>query len=276
MHKKLLNYMQNKPEPYEADSEMLWNDEHISIGMLEAHLNPDIDSASRKHEFISKSVKWISSLCNTTNSKKLLDLGCGPGVYAEKFCDMGFEVTGIDFSKRSIEFAEESAVAKHKTIEYKCQNYLDIDYENEFDIITLIYCDFGVLNPKDRELLLLKIRRALKPDGKLVLDGFTKNNYANFVECQKILYEDKGYWSATPYVCFERTFIYNEASLFLEQYIVLTETTCKCYNNWNCAFERETLCNQLEKAGFTEMQFYNDVAGKVFSEKGETICVVAR
>ncbi|MPN06280.1 hypothetical protein SDC9_153536 [bioreactor metagenome] len=115
----------------------------------------------------------------------------------------------------------------------------------------------------------------MKPDGKLVLDGFTKNNYNNFVESQKIVYEDSGYWSPTPYACIERTFIYNEASLFLEQYIVLTETTCRCYNNWNCTFEREPLCTELEKAGFTKMQFYSDVAGKEFSENSETICVVA-
>ncbi|MEA5084604.1 MAG: class I SAM-dependent methyltransferase [Lachnospiraceae bacterium] len=275
MCNKLLDYLKSKPEPYKADSEMLWNDEHISKGMLEAHLNPDIDSASRKHEFISESVKWISSLCNTTNHKKLLDLGCGPGIYADKFYDMGFKVTGMDFSQRSIEFAKKAAAVNHKKIEYLCQNYLDIDCDNKFDIITLIYCDFGVLKSKDRELLLLKIRRALKPDGKLVLDGFTKNNYNNFVESQKIVYEDSGYWSPTPYACIERTFIYNEASLFLEQYIVLTETTCRCYNNWNCTFEREPLCTELEKAGFTKMQFYSDVAGKEFSENSETICVVA-
>lgn len=59
MYKQLLNYMKNRPEEYEADSEMLWNDEHISKGMLEAHLNPDIDAASRKHEFISESVKLL-------------------------------------------------------------------------------------------------------------------------------------------------------------------------------------------------------------------------
>jgi 2-polyprenyl-3-methyl-5-hydroxy-6-metoxy-1,4-benzoquinol methylase len=118
MYKQLLDYMKTKPKEYEADSEMLWNDEHISKGMLEAHLNPDIDAASRKHEFISESVKWISSLCSKKESRKLLDLGCGPGIYAEKFNDMGFEITGIDFSKRSVEFAKNSAARKQKMIEY--------------------------------------------------------------------------------------------------------------------------------------------------------------
>lgn len=274
MYKQLLNYMKNKPIKYEADSEMLWNDEHISKGMLEAHLNPDIDAASRKHSFISESAKWISGLCSTKEQKNLLDLGCGPGIYTEKFHDEGFEVTGIDFSKRSIEYARNTAGLKEKKIDYVYQNYLDIDYESKFDIITLIYCDFGVLKPKDREKLLFKIRRALKPEGKLILDSFTKNNYSNFIEGQKVSYEEQGYWSASPYICIERTFCYDEANLFLEQYIIITEAMCKCYNNWNYVFDRDTLRNELGKAGFTEFQFYSDVRGKLFDGNCETICVV--
>ncbi len=275
MYKQLLDYMKNKPKEYEADSEMLWNDEHISKGMLEAHLNPDIDAASRKHEFINDSVKWISSLCFAKESKRLLDLGCGPGLYAEKFDDIGFTVTGIDFSKRSIEYAKKSAILKCKKIEYIYQNYLDITYENQFDVVTLIYCDFGVLKPIDREHLLLKIRRALKPDGKLILDVFTMDNYSNFTEGKKIYYEESGYWSMTPYICIERTFRYDDESLFLEQYIVITETTCKFYNNWNCAFNREKMRSQLENAGFNEIQFYSDATGKEFSNNCKMICIVA-
>lgn len=275
MYKQLLEYLKSRPTEYEADSAMLWNDEHISKGMLEAHLNPDTEAASRKYDFINESVKWISTICNPKKPIKLLDLGCGPGIYAEKFDDAGFEVTGIDFSKRSIEYARQSAASKGKKIGYIDQNYLDINYENQFDIITIIYCDFGVLKPTDREKILIKIRRALKPNGKLILDGFTKDNYCDFVERQRISYEDSGYWSAAPYSCIERTFRYEEADLFLEQYIIITETACKCYNNWNYAFDTHTLRKELENAGFSNFQFYGDVAGKELGENSKTICVVA-
>lgn len=276
MYTQLLNYLKNRPEEYEADSAMLWNDEHISKGMLKAHLNPDIEAASRKHDFINESVKWLSTLCDINKGNKWLDLGCGPGIYAEKLDDMGFSITGIDFSKRSIEYARQSAASKEKNIEYIYQNYLDINYENQFDIATLVYCDFGVLKSSDREKLLLKIRQALKPGGKLILDGFTKYNYKDFIENQRIFYENSGYWSAVPYSCIERTFRYDETSLFLEQYIIITETTCKCYNNWNYAFARNNLQCELEKAGFLDFQFYADVTGKEFCENSKTICVVAK
>ena len=50
-----------KPRPFEYyTSPVLWNDPHISKGMLEAHLNPDHDAASYRREFIDKASEWIA------------------------------------------------------------------------------------------------------------------------------------------------------------------------------------------------------------------------
>ena len=81
---------------------------------------------------------------------------------------------------RSIEYAVEQAKSNHKDIKYVYMNYLDIDYENEFDFVTLIYCEFGVLPTAERAKLLIKIRKALKKDGFLILDGFTENKIPKF------------------------------------------------------------------------------------------------
>jgi 2-polyprenyl-3-methyl-5-hydroxy-6-metoxy-1,4-benzoquinol methylase len=83
-----------KPALWQRSAEPFWNDEHISKGMLEAHLNPDWDAASRKHEFIDRSVEWLSSAIPA--GSKILDLGCGPGLYAKRLSDMGYDVSGMD------------------------------------------------------------------------------------------------------------------------------------------------------------------------------------
>ena len=97
MNKKIMKYLKGISVEYTPSSKKFWDDEHISKFMLEAHINPDIESASRNHRFIEKSVEWITSLIPDMKGKKILDLGCGPGIYAEKFYEKGFEVTGIDF-----------------------------------------------------------------------------------------------------------------------------------------------------------------------------------
>ena len=47
---KLFSLLQ-RPTLWQRSSKPFWNDEHISKSMLEAHLNPDWDAASRKHSY---------------------------------------------------------------------------------------------------------------------------------------------------------------------------------------------------------------------------------
>ena len=271
--RKLFGFMKQKPQVYEASSSAFWDDENISRYMLEAHLDPDVEGATRKHAFIQRSADWIAERCRGGAGKKLLDLGCGPGLYAELFNDRGFQVTGLDFSRRSIQYAKEHASKTKRDIRYEYKNYLEMDYEEAFDVITLIYCDFGVLPPKDRKTLLGKIKRALKQDGILILDGFTET--LPFQELETVQYQEEGFWSAGPHVLIQRNYKYPETANTLEQYLVVTEGDCHCYNLWNQRYSRESLKKEIESAGLCYTGFYDDVAGKAFTGRDTTICAVA-
>jgi ubiquinone/menaquinone biosynthesis C-methylase UbiE len=276
MYENILGYLKDKPQLYEPSTAPFWDDENISKYMLDAHLNPSVEAASRQLDFIKESVEWISSMFNKTSGKKLLDLGCGPGIYAELFTEKGFEVTGIDFSKRSIEYAIANAGLNGKNIDYIYKNYLGIDYRNEFDLITLIYCDFGVLSPNDRTTVLCKIMNALKPGGILVLDGFTNNQLSDVPQKQDLYYADAGFWCSKPHVCIQRNFHYVETKNYLEQYVIIKEDSCDCYNIWNQLFTMESLLDEIKSAGFEKITFYGDVCGKELSDKSKTICAVAQ
>lgn len=275
MNEKILDYVKVKPKLYEESSGPFWDDENISKYMLEAHLNTQWDAASRKMEFIKRSVEWIAGYCKAEKKKRLLDLGCGPGIYDELFTDKGFEVTGVDFSKRSIEYARNHAKETGREIDYYYKNYLDIDYEDEFDVVTLIYCDFGVISPENRELLLRKIHRALKDGGILIFDGCSMESIKEFQVKDSVYYEDKGFWSAEPHVCIQRNIFYEETKNRLEQYIVITKDECKRYNIWNQYYSAESMKEEVRKAGFKEMELFDDVAGKELTEKDRTICIAA-
>ena len=95
-----------RPELYKQSEINFWDDEYISKQLLKAHLDTNFEGASRNFNFIEDSVNWIVTVANPANYPKLLDLGCGPGLYAEKFAQKGYKVTGIDFSKRSINYAQ--------------------------------------------------------------------------------------------------------------------------------------------------------------------------
>ena len=254
----------------------LWDDEHISKGMLEAHLNPDWDAATRNHAFLDKSVNWIAEIAPPPQYAKLLDLGCGPGLYAERFARAGYSVTGVDFSKRSIGYAKEQTALNHSGIEYHYQNYLTIDYEQQFDIITLIYCDYAPLSITDRLTLLKKVYQALKPNGIFIFDVFTpkmrKKESRSWQYCG-----NGGFFSEKPHLLLEANYQYDDDDKTeLRQHIVVTDEDVNCYIVQDHFFTKKMLLSEIQPIGFKMFEFYGDVAGNEYSDTGETICVIAQ
>lgn len=273
-NESILNFFKTDPPIYQKSSKAFWDDGHISKSMLSAHLDVYHDGASRKLSDIKKSSAWICSYFQETKGKRLLDLGCGPGIYAELLHDRGFSVTGIDFSKRSIAYAQKHAKESNRKIEYRYQNYLEMDYENVFDVITLIYYDFGVLSPQDRSILLNKIYRALKKGGILILDVLNQPYQDTFQETQSLQYEDGGFWAPEPYVLIQKNKLYEPTNNTLEQYLVITEKSCDCFCIWNQIYSKETFTEEIEKSGLKLAGIFDDVCGKPFTGKGEGMCGV--
>jgi len=263
-----------KPELYAPGSSTIWEDGHISEMMLDVHLEPDNDSATRKHEFVDRSVVWIAKTAPPSRYTKLLDLGCGPGIYAERFHKAGYTVTGIDFSRRSIEYAEVQAVIDRTDIEYLCKNYLTIDYAEQFDVVTLIYCDYAALSATDRSILLGKVHSALKPGGKFIFDVFTPRMRAT--ESRTWFYSDQGgFYIDEPHLCLQSVYQYNDDDKTeLRQSIVITDESVMCYNVWDHFFSKDKIISEVMSAGFSEYAVYGDIAGKEYSDESDTICCV--
>lgn len=257
-----------------VDTHSLWDDEHISKGMLNAHLNPAWDAATRNHAFIDTSTSWIAKLAPPPQYAKLLDLGCGPGLYAERFAKAGYSVTGVDFSKRSIDYAKEQTERNGSGIEYLCQNYLTLDAVQQFDIITLIYCDYAVLPITDRLTLLKKVYQALKPDGKFLFDVSTPK--MRRAESRSwLLCESGGFFSEKPHLLLEAVYQYDDDDKTeLRQHVVVTGEEVHDYRVLDHYFTKESLESEIQPIGFKACEFYGDVAGKEYSDTGETICGV--
>ena len=90
--KDILKQLNTRPKLFEQSTASIWDDPHISKGMLKAHLNENQESATRKLDFVKKSVAWINTVLPNHHYNNLLDLGCGPGIYAELFYQYGIRL----------------------------------------------------------------------------------------------------------------------------------------------------------------------------------------
>lgn len=271
-----LTSLMKLPERYVFTGEPFWDDEHISSQMLAAHLDPDFEGASRTYAFIDRSVEWIASVAPFEEHPRLLDAGCGPGLYAERLARAGCAVTGVDFSRRSIDYARRSAERQGLAIDYRLQNYLELDAGGPFDAAIMIYCDYGALSTEDRRTVLRKLRAHLKLGGLLVLDVFSLRAFDAFAEGRT--WEDHpagGFWRPGPHLEVQRRLKYGE-DVTLEQIAIVDEAGAAACHLWNTYFAPETLARELEAAGFAVEMLRGDAAGAPCADDSPTIAVVAR
>lgn len=269
--------LQQKPAPFTPGEALFWDDPHISSQMLEAHLNPDMDAASRRPETIDRSVAWLIKTLNLKSGDAILDLGCGPGLYASRFARAGLQVTGVDYSRRSIEYASNDAPKNKLNIQYRYQNYLELNDENQYLAAFLIYGDFCPLNPEQRSRLLKNIHRALKPGGRFVLDVSTREHRTKHGVRNGWYATENGFWKPGPQLVLEQGFDYPEQSIWLDQYTVIeADGKVTVYRNWFQDYTPESITAELSEGGFDVEGLWGDLTGLPCSPDSEWIGVITR
>lgn len=267
-----------RPEPFEfytaAD---LWTDEYTSRQMLAYHLNTDIDVASRRGEFIDKSVAWIHSHFNVGSGTRIADFGCGPGLYTNKLARLDANVTGIDFSERSLNHASSTASQAGLEVAYINRNYLEFETRNRFDIVMMIMCDFCALSPSQRMAMLRKFYSMLLPGGSLLLDVYSLNAFNQRKEVSSYeVNQLHGLWSAEKYYGFLNTFKYQNEKVVLDKYTIIESEGIRTVFNWLQYFSPQSLQTEFDEAGFTQLKLYGDVAGSAFDAIASEFAIVGK
>jgi 2-polyprenyl-3-methyl-5-hydroxy-6-metoxy-1,4-benzoquinol methylase len=266
-----------RPEPFEfCTASDLWTDEHTSGRMLSFHLNEDIDVSSRNAAFIDRSVEWIASAFNVGTGTKIADFGCGPGLYATRLAQRQAAVTGIDFSKRSIQYARQIAASEGLSIHYVNQNYLEFETDDRFGLILMIMCDFCALGPTQRKKMLGKFHTILEPGGSVLLDVYSLTAFEQREETA--MYQANlldGFWSANKYYGFLNTFKYAEEKVVLDKYTLIEASRTRTVYNWLQYFSPETLEKEFVECGFAIEKLYSNVAGSPFDPESTEFAVVA-
>ena len=264
--------MSKKPLLFNKEGGNIWTEEYIAKQMLEAHLNPDFDGASRRNLIIEKTIDFLAKKVIKKNSS-ILDLGCGPGLYAEKLCRKGYKVTGIDFSENTINYAKRSAEKEKLNIEYKCENFFNLKYLEEYDAVMQIYGEINTFSDEERDKLFKIIYNALKPNGRFIFDistpalrekcGFKKNWQIS----------EGGFWRKKAHIVLEEGFKY-EDNIWLDQYIVADKEGVQVYRNWFHDYTAETIRQVVQSSGFKVIDMVT-LTGEPLKNHSEWILIIA-
>ncbi len=233
---------------YQRSRNFLWTDPHIAKQMLQFHLDPASDAASRNEHTIDSTVRWLQKMI--PEGCTIIDLGCGPGLYAEKLATLQYKVTGMDISKNSLRYAKKSA-KKHKLdIRYFNRSYLK-KITGSYQAAMCIYCDFGALTPQEQITFLDNVSRCLVPGGILLFDVFgeslseTKKEEKNWEHTAA-----PGFWSKKPHYILHECTYFSAEKAWGTRNVIIESGKVKEFITWDTMYSEERIGLLLKDNGF--------------------------
>ncbi|MEW5830721.1 MAG: methyltransferase domain-containing protein, partial [Chloroflexota bacterium] len=250
-----------EPRPWAEGEKIPWDDPDFSRRMLKEHLSQRHAAASRRTPVIKKHVAWIHEFLLGGQPSRILDLGCGPGLYSARLAGLGHACRGIDFAPASIEYAVKHAP---ETCSYTLGDLRITGYGSGYGLAMLIFGEFNVFKPADARLILGKACQALDPGGKLLLEVSTidalyesGNQPATWYTAENELFAD------APHLCLMESFWDDEQHVATERYYIvdLASGGVTRYASSSQAYEREEFVAMGRQAGFREVAFHPSLAG---------------
>ena len=124
--------------------------------------------ANRDHEEAKLFINNLASHLKLKKNTKIIDIACGNGRHAIYLNLLGYDVTGIDLSKKNIESASKSS---KKNLQFFVHDMRKLFKQNEYDLAVNLFTSFGYFDKdSDNEKALLYIAKNVKNEGLVVID----------------------------------------------------------------------------------------------------------
>jgi len=159
------------PRPFDPGAELDWSDPTFSRRLLAEHLDQTHDGASRRRRLIDEQVRRLRRLLPDPPSR-ILDGGCGPGLYAVRLARLGYRVDGVDVGPAVIRHArrEARAAGVGRQVHFEVGDLRSIPVSPRYDAVVLIYFVLENL-PAGRQLSTLRrVGACLRPGGRLIAE----------------------------------------------------------------------------------------------------------
>jgi SAM-dependent methyltransferase len=258
--KTIIDLMVDEETLWDQAYKIPWDDPDFSRRMLAEHLSQEHDLASRKRDMIRTQVQWIHEhICNNTPAK-LLDIGCGPGLYIEQFAALDYNCCGIDFSPASIEYAKNHLGDKARLVEGDVRS---VDFGGDYDLAMMVFGEFNVFSPDECKKILKKTFEALAPGGKLLLEAHTFDAVERIGRAPNSWYKSGpgllGLFSDDPHICLTENHWLDKQQTALQQFHILNaaDGIVTSYRSTTKAWTEDQYRDLLTEADFANVAIHS-------------------
>jgi SAM-dependent methyltransferase len=269
----------SSPVPWREGDNIPWHDEAFSARMLREHLSQAHDAASRRATTIEAQCAWIHETVLHSRPTRVLDLGCGPGLYTSRLAEQGHTCLGIDYSPAAIAWAMEYAHTHRLACEYRQSDLRITDFGTNYGLILLIYGELNVFPPAEAVSILTKACDALAVGGVLLLEPHTFDAIQAIGSTPATWYTaDRGVFADTPYLCLTEHFWDVSTSAATRRFFVVDLATA-ALTRYAQSFQAYTASGYqqlLAAAGFVDIAIFPSLTGKADPAQPDFCAIVAR
>jgi len=269
-----------KPIAWENGGNLPWNDLAFSERMLREHLDESHSAASRTSAERAHQITWLWAHLNLRPGSCVLDLTCGPGLYAVALAARGCQVTGVDFSPASLRYARAQAV--QQGVAAAC-TFIEHDVRTApiaagvYDAVLLLYGQLAVFTRQEAQSLLHLAASSLRPGGTLCVELLDQDK----VDKQHSTWwftDDAGLWGDAPFLNLGERFWDDAQAMSLERFYTLhlesgvMDEVLLCDQTYAVA----EMTTMLHDAGFALVQVYPGWDGLSLNAAAEWNIYVAK
>lgn len=268
-----------RPIPWRNGGNLPWDDPAFSARMLREHLDESHGAASRQTAERAQQIEWLWSRLGLHAGAALLDVTCGPGLYAVAFAKRDVQVTGVDFGPASINYAQKLALRKHvaEQCTFLQQDVRQMDVDDEtYDAALLIYGQLAVMTRDEAQDVLARTAAALRPGGKLCVELLNPEKVDR--ENGRWWYtDDTGLWGDAPYLHLGERFWMDEAATSVERFYILHLESGNLDEITLCdqVYRPAEMVDMMQAAGFTAVDVVPAWDGLSLYDADEWIVYIA-
>lgn len=268
-----------RPTSWSDGGNLPWDEPGFSERMLREHLDESHGAASRQPAERLQQINWLWSKLALMPGAQVLDVTCGPGLYAVELASRGCLVTGIDFSPASIAYARE--LVQKRGFSKQC-NFVELDVRQmdyrsaNFIGALFLYGQLSVFTIEEAKQLLEQIALALQPGGRLVVEILDQQQ-VDKNDSTWWFTDNTGLWGDGPFIHLGERFWLEELAISVERFHTLHLDSGEMDEIILCdqSYTVQEMTNMMMAAGFDSVDIYPAWDGLPLYDAGEWMVFVA-
>jgi SAM-dependent methyltransferase len=266
------------PVPFDSAAELDWGRPEFARRLLREHLDQSHDGASRRRSVVAAQLRRLRRLLPTSPAR-ILDAGCGPGLYAVPLAELGHEVTGIDVSPAALRHARALARDAHvlRNAHFVQGDLRDVALpDGGFDAALLVYFVLEAFSRAEQPKVLARLATSLAPQGTLIAElRLRPDQPPGRIDWWDVvpnsLLSDRRHLLIGDAVYDQRrhTYVLREVAIFDDGSVAVQQTS-----GWLCPFG--SIPRLFARAGLADVTMFDGWTGAPAHALSDTVLVVAR